>query len=212
VHISLQLMSLDFEAIGAASHSMLSSELAHRISDAIGSPVVDLFGQANTSTLEKARVAGIPGVKVSVFTTVPEGSSATAMAKELYATSFRNLVATLAEEVLQRDGNQNAIVGKLSAPVVAVKPERFVPRVHTTVTTTSTFTTTATTRNLRSTSTTAAIAVDEGRTTGSYHYDMSSTSKSELPSPVSAATTSSGVSWAAIVVSFFLLRSGAGVM
>lgn len=204
VRISLHFMGLDFGAIGADLLSVLSAELARDLSDTIGVPVVDLFDQANSSTLESGRAAGIPGVKVSVFATVPEGSSANVMAKELYTSSFQSHVVTTAEGVLERAGKQNAILGQLSAPVVAVKPERFVPREHTTITTTSTMTTTSTstTRNLRSQTTSTAGSSDEGRTTGAYHHDVSTTSKDGVSSPVSGVSPV-GVHFAGLVALMF---------
>jgi len=215
VRISLQFMGLDFEALGADVLSVLSVELASDISKTIGVPVVDLFDQANSSTLESARVAGIPGVKVSVFTTVQQGSSANVMAKELYTSSFRSLVITSTEGVLQRAGRQHAILGQLSAPVVGVKPERFVARKYTTLTTTSTMTTTSTstTRNLRtqSTSMKATGSSGGGRTTGAHNHDMSttaqaSTSEGDLSSPVSSVASQAGVQLAAVAAFLFCLR------
>jgi len=212
VRISVQFMGFDFEALGADVHSMLSVALASDISKTIGVPVVDLFDQANSATLESARVAGVPGVKVSVFATVRGGSSANVMATELYNASFRSLMVTTAEGVLQRAGKQTAVLRQFSAPVVAVKPERFVPREHTTLTTTSTMTTTSTStiRNLRSTI--AAGSSDGGRGGGAYH-DMSttseeseaSTSHGELSSPVSAAASQAGVPLAALTAFVFCL-------
>merc|ERR1712154_403983 len=87
----------------------------------------DLYGNPSSTTVKAATVAATTGLKVSAFTTVPAGSSARTFATSLYTDAFRTMIVQSTLDVLEHHGKQNLVTWHLDAPMVAIKPEQFIP-------------------------------------------------------------------------------------
>merc|ERR1712066_725573 len=121
--------------------------------------VIDLFGDVASSSLSATVVAGRHGLKLTAFVTVPAGSSANAMAQELYTDATRELIKQTTEDVLSSDGGR-VLLGRVGVQTVAINPEHFSPLQPTTTATTSTRTTRTSTNTVTDTSTSTQRHLD----------------------------------------------------
>lgn len=151
--------------------------------------VVDLSGQNASVTLEPKGLDGVE-TKISAFTVVPEGSSANALAKQLYSSRFRSQILGSTIQVLAQHSSQDIVTGPLNIPVVAIKPERFTPLPRTTatpartdiVTSTATSTVASTVATTASTETTTMLPEEPSSspTTSMLHEDLRTTQSAFL--------------------------------
>lgn len=199
----MEVLNLKFSLLSEGQLSEMRSAFAERVAEVLEldlTAVKDLFGEGGSSTAEASRTAGGIGTRFSCFVTVPDGSSTNTMAEQLYTVSFRGDIVQRTVQALK--GSTVAVVGTLSAPVVTVKPEPFVPREVTTTVTTLLTTTTVTT--VTTSSSTAAM------TTSTVHQDIRTTSETFLSSsssvqPKNAALHGAGhvkaLAWVLVLVS-----------
>jgi len=175
VHITVGLVRLDLDRVGAGVVSDLSGAYAHDISSALGldeDSLKDLTGEVASTTVATSSVAGSAGAKIDAFTVVPDGSSAQVFASSLYTDEFRSTIVKTTIRVLREHGKESAILGHLHAPMVVVNPEKFHPLKPTTTTrmteaatTTVTSTTVTTTTQEVQHDLTEATSVETGAST-----------------------------------------------
>merc|ERR1712066_164716 len=135
--------------------------------------VIDLFGDVASSSLSATVVAGRHGLKLTAFVTVPAGSSANAMAQELYTDATRELIKQTTEDVLSSDGGR-VLLGRVGVQTVAINPEHFSPlqptttatTTRTTLTSTNTVTDTSTSTQRHLDVTTPVLTTTMGEATG----------------------------------------------
>lgn len=183
VRITFELVNIDLAHIAEDVLADLNATYTRVLSQALsleGSKLKDLYGNANSVSVEASRVAGASGAKVSTFTEVPAGSSAKAMAAQLYTDSFRSQIVDSTIAVLDHQGMQNVITWHLRAPMVSVKPEHFTPLRPTTTMTTTTATSTSTTALPESTGTSTVQHDLSEETTPGFLGTAASTSQ-EIP-------------------------------
>jgi len=178
--VTVEVLNLKFSLLSEGQLSEMRSAFASSVAEVLGldlMSVKDLFDEGGSSTAESARTAGGVGTKLSCFVTVPDGSSTNTMAGQLYTAAFRSDVVQATVAAL--GGSTVAVMGTLSAPVVTINPEHFVPlELTTTITTLDTTVTTS--------SSSAAT------TTSTVHMDIRTTSEAFLSSspPAPQAPTS----------------------
>merc|ERR1719491_2874720 len=151
--VTIQVLNVDVARISGSQSSALRTALAHSISsvlDVAEASVIDLFGHPGSSTLAAAMVAGRRGLKITSFVTVPDGSSANAMAEKLYTDAMRELIE---ETIRDLFGSSSVLLGRVGVQAVAIKPEPFSPLQPTTTLTTSTKTTISSTTTQPTTAT-----------------------------------------------------------
>merc|ERR1712232_1078233 len=125
--VTIQVLNVDVSMISGSKSSELRTAFAHDISSILSvaeASVIDLFGHAASSTLSAVVVAGKQGLKITSFVTVPEGSSANAMAEKLYTDRMRASVKKTIEESL---GSSPVLLGHVAVQTVAIRPEVFSP-------------------------------------------------------------------------------------
>lgn len=162
--MTIQVLNIDAALISGYVSSALCAAFAHNISSVLEvapASVIDLFGLPASSTLAAAVVAGRRGLQITSFVTVPDGSSANAMADKLYSSSMRATIVSTVEELL---GSSAVLLGRVGVQAVAIKPEPFSP-LHPT-TTMSTFTETT------SSSITTVSVTGTSTRTSQPHHDM----------------------------------------
>merc|ERR1719203_2340787 len=128
--VTVQVLGVDVERIDRSASLELRGAYAEDLASTLEvakASVQDLFGHAASSTVSGTVLSGQKGVKVSAFVTVPAGSSANALAEKLYTESFRSKIVGTTTEVLEQGDNQLALLGPLSVPGVAIRPQTFVP-------------------------------------------------------------------------------------
>jgi len=139
VLLMVEVANVDIKGISEEVITDLASTYVHDIAFTLGfngSSLKDMFGTDNSASVEVARVAGSPGLKVSAYTLVPDSSSARELAVKLYTADFRTMIEKTTSRVFLQHGQQHAVLGYVRAPVVVVKPEKFHPLVLTTTRTT----------------------------------------------------------------------------
>jgi hypothetical protein len=182
--VTVLVLGVDAERVDSASADLRSAyakDLASTLGVAEAS-VLDLFGHGDSSTLSAASLSGQKGMRVSAFVTVPEGSSANALAEKLYTEGFREQIGNTTVDTL-KDGSRTALIGQPSVPEVSIHPEAFVPlKVTTTVLTTTTEAATSTIVTMAATTTTTTA-----------HKDVSSTKARDVAHDIPQSGARNGV-------------------
>lgn len=166
MRITVELVNIDVGSVGGDLMADLSVAYAKDIASSLeidDDTLKDLYGNPSSTTVKAATVAATSGLRVSAFTTVPAGSSARSMATSLYTDAFRSMIVKSTLDVLGDHGKQNLVTWHLDAPMVAIKPEQFVPVQPETTTSTETQTSTSTLA-ITTTSTTVQHDVDQQTT------------------------------------------------
>lgn len=143
--VTIQVLNVDAVRISRSESSALRIAFARDISSVLEvaeASVIDLFGHPASSTLAAAMVAGRHGLKITAFVTVPDDSSANAMAVKLYTDGMRELIEQTIRDLF---GSSSVLLGHVGVQSVAIKPEPFSPLQPTTTPTTSTKITTSST-------------------------------------------------------------------
>lgn len=152
--------------------------------------VVNLLGVHGSTTVAAAGPASVGATEITAIVTVPDNSSANALAEQLYTKSFRDQMVSTTREVLAQTHGQSTVVGNLSVLAVSIKPEHMPD---TTVTTT-----------IATANSTAGISQSRGplpgiTTTFTVHYELATSSAAFLASttaaPAIARATESQATW-----------------
>lgn len=180
--VTVEVLNLKFSLLSEGQLSEMRSAFASSVAEVLGlelMSVKDLFGEGGSSTAESSRTAGGFGTRLSCFVTVPDGSSTNTMAGQLYTAAFRGEVVQTTLQAL--DGSTVAVVGTLSAPVVTIKPEPFVPLELTTTVTTPV--TTVTTSSSVTATTTSAVHLDIRTTSDAFLASSSPAPQAQTSEP-----------------------------
>jgi len=156
--VTIQVLNVDVVRISGSQSSALRTAMARDISSVLEvdeTSVIDLFGHPESSTLAAAMVGGRHGLKITSFVTVPDGSSANAMAEKLYTDAMRELIEETIKDLF---GSSSVLLGRVGVQAVAIKPEPFSPLQPTTTLTTSTKTTISSTTTQPTTATSTSTA------------------------------------------------------
>jgi len=199
--VTLEVLNVDVTRISASESVKLRKKLAKKIASTLEvapSTILDPFGAKKSTMISETVFAGRTGMKVSAVVTVPAGCFANTLAEKLYTTTFREMIAITIKKVLRNA----AVSGHPLVPVVALKPERFVPLQPATTTATST------TRTETVTSTTATTTepppATKTATTTVRHHDYQSTPAAMTSQQKSSSVRGVACSLAVLCASLWL--------
>lgn len=176
----MEVLNLDLTRIGSGPLTGLQTMYAQDIAEVLAvtaKSIVDLSGHNASTTLEP-RASNRVSTLIEAYTVVPEGSSANALAEQLYSSRFRSQILGSTIQVLAQHSSQDIVSGPLSVPTVAIKLERFIPPPPpTTRTTTETQTNTGTSTSTNTPTSTQLPELSSSRSTtaAGLHEDLHTT-------------------------------------
>lgn len=179
--VTIELLNVDTVMIDGTSSSVLRVAFARNISAALGvdaQAVKDLFGQTSSTSLTAAQVGGRRGLKITAYVTVPEGSSANALASLLYTEQLRQTLVETVRALL----HPPVVLGSVGVQTVSITPETFKPLLPTTTATTTTMPPSTSTITRTSTLTSTV-------TTTKRHLDMSTSADQTTTDATTDETT-----------------------